>query len=244
MRISDSCRVIDFRLFVLRSTAFAEPGRSHWVMPKDFATISSPPRSWLQRILGFVAARRLTRHERLLALRFRSTQLHTYSFFQTLPHGFPNPFRFPDRPGAPSQCPCSIGVGFPSSGLRDRTYTFRCSPPIFWPCQSHGLRPLRGLRPGLCCPALSALAKALLFCTVGAQIHLSLTRMPSRALLTISGYRGLANSARPRLFSGRPSGAGAINFGIQDKSSIVNPKLQLGQRLLGFLNPGKGRTQF
>ena len=45
-----------------------------------------------------------------------------------------------------------------------------------------GFRPLCGLHPGLCCPALSALCYCLL----------SLTRMPLRALLFANSYQGFA----------------------------------------------------
>jgi hypothetical protein len=89
MRSSDSCWVIGFRLCILRPTAFAEPSSSRWVMPKDFATTSSPLRTWYQRILGFVAGGRLAHHARLTALRFHSKQSRTYGFFRTPPHGSP-----------------------------------------------------------------------------------------------------------------------------------------------------------
>jgi hypothetical protein len=156
MQFSDFYGAIDFR-FTYDLPLLAEPRRSHWVMPKDFASISSPLRPWLQRKLGFVAARQLTHNGRLTALRFRSKRLHTYGFFRTFPRGLPISFQISVRLGAPSQCPCLISVGFPSLGLRVRTCAFRRSPPIFWPCQSHGFRLLRSLHPGLCYFALSAL---------------------------------------------------------------------------------------
>jgi len=51
-----------FRHFLRGPTARAEPSRSLQVSPRNFEAIPSPLRTWHQRILGFVAARRLSRH--------------------------------------------------------------------------------------------------------------------------------------------------------------------------------------
>src|SRR5690606_23763140 len=102
--------------YVLRATARAEPDRSRWVRPTNFATTPSPVHLRLERILGVTAAGRLTRRRCLTALHLRSVWSRTYDFHQTSPRGPNGAVRRRQRPGAPGQCPCLFGVRFPPSG--------------------------------------------------------------------------------------------------------------------------------
>lgn len=120
-----------------------EPSRSPRVRHSDFATIPSPIHTEHRQILGFVAARRLTRSACLTALHSRSKRSHTYGFHQTPLRRPPDPLppafttesaslktafldghglmhRERESPGYPEQRPCLLGVGFPLSGPQDR----------------------------------------------------------------------------------------------------------------------------
>ena len=120
-------------------------------MPRVLTAIPSPLHPWCQRILGFIAARRLTPHGMPYGASLSLETVVHLKLLPNIPSRVPIALRFSVRLGAPCQCPCFLGGGFPSLGLRDRTCAFRRSPPISWPCQSHGLRAaLRRSTPGYC----------------------------------------------------------------------------------------------
>ncbi len=79
------CWAFSFPSFVVRPTAKADPNRPPRVRPTDFDAIPSPIHLHFRRILGFVAASRLTQRRCLTALRFRSKPHRTYDFQQTPP---------------------------------------------------------------------------------------------------------------------------------------------------------------
>jgi len=107
MRSSDSCRVIDFRPFVLRPAASAEPGRSHWVRPKDFVTIPSPIRPWNQRISGL---RRCSPTCPPRTPHGASLSLETITHLRLLPD---TPSRVPVTLAGPGSLWCSRSVPLP-----------------------------------------------------------------------------------------------------------------------------------
>ena len=88
--------------------------------------MTSPLRPRYRQESGIAAAGRLAHRGRLTALHSRSPPRHTYGLFQTRPHGSPrsaSPSRTGDRPVNSRPRPCLFSVGFPLSGLQDRTHT-------------------------------------------------------------------------------------------------------------------------
>src|SRR5450755_1639902 len=128
-RSSDFCWAISRRPLVLRPTSQTrlEPSRSPWGETLRFRrdrAATTPP--GVDRNRASPLRDSSPPEERLTALHFRSPPRHTYGLFQTRPHGSPrsaSPSRTGDRPVNSGPRPCLFSVGFPLSGLQDRTST-------------------------------------------------------------------------------------------------------------------------